>query len=46
MKILKDEKEYVSPEIDIEYLDTRCPLMVSIDDTTNTQDNDNPDPFD
>lgn len=46
MKKSKNEKNYISPEIEIEYLDTHSPLMTSIDDTTNTRDNDNPDPFD
>lgn len=46
MKKSKNEKNYISPEIEIEYLDIHSPLMTSIDDTTNTRDNDNPDPFD
>ena len=46
MKKSNNKKAYDNPDITIEYLDTQTPLMTSIDDTTNTRDNDNPDPFD
>ena len=46
MKKSNNKKAYDNPDIIIEYLDTQTPLMTSIDDTTNTRDNDNPDPFD